>query len=170
MCTLRSQIFEEVCGGLFVGELLSLCDCGKENRIVCSAVYFSAMGQRWKMVIYEDTTGHSPYAEWVRNSLNPVQLLCLNQVLSEYLFKFGNSNTKTKWLKDLSFGLYQLRVQKKDQFGRKQVLLRIYLHFYGNREILFLSGYDKRLNPSQERQQSEIEFARQLLEKWSNDE
>ena len=40
----------------------------------------------------------------------------------------------------------------------------------GNREILFLSGYDKGLNPSQERQQSEIEFARQLLKKWSEDE
>jgi len=170
MCTLRSQIFGEVCGGLLVGELLSLYGCGKENRIVCSALYFSAMGQRWKMVIYEDATGNSPYADWVRNSLSPVQLVSLNQVLNEYLFKFGNSNVKAKWLKDLSFGLYQLRVQKKDQFGRKLVLLRIYLHFYGNREILFLSGYDKGLNPSQERQQSEIEIARKLLKEWSEDE
>ena len=128
------------------------------------------MGQRWKMVIYEDATGCSPYADWVRNSLTPVQLVSLDDVLNEYLYKFGNSNEKAKWLKDLSFGLYQLRVQKKDQFGRKQVLLRIYLHFYGNREILFLSCYDKGLNPSQERQQSEIEFARQLLKKWSEDE
>ena len=121
-------------------------------------------------MIYKDATGYSPYADWVTNTLTPVQLASLNRVLDEFLFKFGNSNLKAKWLEDLSSGLYQLRVQKKDQFGKKQVLLRIYLHFYGNREVLFLSGYDKKLNSSPEHQQSEIEFARKLLKKWSGDE
>ena len=121
-------------------------------------------------MIYKDATGYSPYAEWVTNTLAPVQLASLNRVLDEFLFKFGNSNLKAKWLKDLSSGLYQLRVQKKDQLGKKQVLLRINLHFYGNRQVLFLSGYDKKLNSSPERQQSEIEFARKLLKKWSGDE
>jgi hypothetical protein len=44
-----------------------------------------------------------------------------------------------------------------------RVLLRVFVHFYGDRVILLLGGYDKRRDPSGRRQQREIKEARRLL-------
>ena len=128
------------------------------------------MARRWKMVIYRDGNGYSPYLDWVTNTLDRKQTTHLQVVLSDYLFKYGNSKPKAKWLRDLSGGLYQLRVQGINKHGEKEVLLRVYLHFLEDQKVLFLSGYDKLSDSSPSRQQEEIGFARSILKKWSEDE
>lgn len=121
-------------------------------------------------MIYEGSDGSSPYLDWVLKTLNRKQNACLQVVLSNYLFKYGNAKPDVKWLRDLGGGLHQLRVQGLNKNREKEVLLRVYLHFFGNKEILFLSGYDKLSDSSKVRQQKEINFARSILRKWSENE
>jgi hypothetical protein len=84
---------------------------------------------------------------------------------------------KTEWLKPLGAGLHEFRVRRdarqiQHMFGgnpllvsplRAKVLLRVFVHFHGDREIVVLCGYDKGVNPKERRQQREIAEARRLL-------
>ena len=45
----------------------------------------------------------------------------------------------------------------------ERVLLRLFVHFYGDKVILLLGGYDKGDDPKERRQQREISQARRLL-------
>lgn len=45
----------------------------------------------------------------------------------------------------------------------EKVLLRLFVHFYGDKVILLLGGYDKGEDPKGWRQQREISQARRLL-------
>lgn len=46
---------------------------------------------------------------------------------------------------------------------KEKVLLRVFVHFYGDKVILLLGGYDKGVDPKERRQQPEIAEARRLL-------
>ena len=46
---------------------------------------------------------------------------------------------------------------------REKVLLRVCVHFYGDKIVLLLGGYDKGRDPKEKRQQREIAQARKLL-------
>jgi hypothetical protein len=48
------------------------------------------------------------------------------------------------------------------------VLLRVFVHFYGDKVILLLGGYDKGANPKPRRQQREIAEARRLLAQFKD--
>jgi len=50
---------------------------------------------------------------------------------------------------------------------REKVLLRVFVHFYGDKVILLLGGYDKGNDPKERRQQREIAKARKLLAEFS---
>jgi len=51
-----------------------------------------------------------------------------------------------------------------DTAGRREkVLLRVFVHFYGEKVVLLLGGYDKGDDPKERRQQKEIAEARRLL-------
>lgn len=45
----------------------------------------------------------------------------------------------------------------------EKVLLRVFVHFYGQKVVLLLGGYDKGEDPKPRRQQREIAEARRLL-------
>ena len=45
----------------------------------------------------------------------------------------------------------------------EKVLLRVFVHFYGDKVILLIGGYDKGGDPKRRRQQREIAEARRLL-------
>lgn len=47
--------------------------------------------------------------------------------------------------------------------AQERVLLRVFVHFYGDRVVLLLGGYDKGRHPGAKRQQQEIARARRLL-------
>ena len=46
---------------------------------------------------------------------------------------------------------------------REKVLLRVFVHFYGDKIVLLLGGFDKGRDPKEKRQQREIAQARKLF-------
>ena len=92
--------------------------------------------------------------------------MCVNSIIKEKLLKLGPTLVETRWLKIIKGDLYQLRVLKHMKPSRQKVLLRIYLCFDANHQVTVLSGYDKGVDPSRERQTVEIEKASQLLNEW----
>ena len=50
--------------------------------------------------------------------------------------------------------------------GKKNVLIRVFVHFHGDRVVLLLSGYDKGSDPSDRRQSTAIAKARRYLIEW----
>ena len=84
---------------------------------------------------------------------------------------------RTEWLKPLGKGLHEFRVRHDanevaHMFGGnppqvtapvEKILLRVFVHFYCDKTILLLGGYDKGEDPKRRRQQREIVEARRLL-------
>jgi ribosome-binding protein aMBF1 (putative translation factor) len=52
----------------------------------------------------------------------------------------------------------------------EKILLRVFVYFHGDRVILLLSGYDKGDDPSERKQQKEIQEARKYLTEWQGQE
>ncbi len=90
----------------------------------------------------------------------------------------GIDLAKTEWLKALGGGLFEFRIRHTVEeivarFGDEipvlksgapeSVLLRVFVHFYGQKVVLLLGGYDKGKAPSPKRQQAEIKEARKFL-------
>ena len=50
--------------------------------------------------------------------------------------------------------------------ARVDILLRMFVHFYGDRVVLLMHGYDKGGDPSEKRQNREIAEARRRLTAW----
>lgn len=50
------------------------------------------------------------------------------------------------------------------------ILLRVFFHAHGRRQLLLLGGYDKGKQPKERRQRREIELARMRLEDWKRHE
>jgi hypothetical protein len=48
----------------------------------------------------------------------------------------------------------------------EKVLLRLFVHFYGDKVILLLGGYDKGKDPKESRQRREVAEARRLLKQF----
>ncbi|MFC5930336.1 hypothetical protein D6T64_15905 [Cryobacterium melibiosiphilum] len=48
----------------------------------------------------------------------------------------------------------------------RNVLIRVFCTFYGDKIVLLYSGYDKKNDPSEKRQQREITRARKIHEQW----
>ena len=92
----------------------------------------------------------------------------------------GLDLARTEWLKALGEGLHEFRVRhdadeitrmfsgdEPDAVGRRdKVLLRVFVHFYGDKVILLLGGYDKGRDPNERRQEREIAQARKLLRQF----
>ena len=89
----------------------------------------------------------------------------------------GIDLVRTEWLKALGEGLHEFRVRHDaDEVARmfggeapvvdgqpEKVLLRVFVHFHGQKVVLLLGGYDKGDDPNERRQQREIAEARRLL-------
>lgn len=79
--------------------------------------------------------------------------------------------------KPLGRGLYEFRIRRSldtilrsaglpDAGGGREVLVRVFCAFVGDKVVLLLGGYDKRPDPSARRQQREIARARAELARW----
>jgi hypothetical protein len=90
----------------------------------------------------------------------------------------GIDLVRIEWLKALGEGLHEFRIRHTAAevarlFGgvdvappagpTEKVLLRVFVHFHGQKVILLLGGYDKGDDPKERRQQREIQSARRLL-------
>lgn len=116
--------------------------------------------------------------------LGPYEEVVLFAAIDHILKPLGIDICNGEWGKALGDGLYEFRVRRslaaiysaagldEDDLPsdvktpNKEVLLRVFCTFHGAKVMLILSGYDKKKDPSEKRQQREIKKARRLLKKW----
>ena len=130
----------------------------------------------WTPEAYEAGDGTIPFERFV-NDLSDFKLMALEAAIDRVLSERGIDLVRTEWLKPLGKGLHEFRVRHDanevaHMFGGnppqvtapvEKILLRVFVHFYGDKAILLLGGYDKGEDPKQRRQQREIAEARRLL-------
>ena len=125
---------------------------------------------------FEADDGSVPFERFVED-LSDFKFVALDMAISHVLAVRGIDLVRTEWLKALGQGLHEFRVRHEADevarmFGadppgveapREKVLLRVFVHFYGDRIVLLLGGHDKGIDPKEKRQQREIARARKLL-------
>lgn len=133
----------------------------------------------WTTEFYEDAGGRRPVEAWMDN-LDEVEFESVATAIEEILEKEGLALASTPWLKALGKGLHEFRVRHDaatikalySDSGAKRpekpakILLRLFVHFHGQKVILLLHGYDKGSDDSSRRQNKEIEEARKRLRAW----
>jgi hypothetical protein len=130
----------------------------------------------WTVEVYEAENGTVPYERFI-GELNDLKFAALDAAVERVLAVRGLELARTEWLKALGGGLHEFRVRHEAgeitrMFGgdapnagarRQKVLLRVFVHFHGDRVVLLLGGYDKGDDSKERRQQREINEARKLL-------
>ena len=130
----------------------------------------------WTPKSFQADDGTIPYEQFV-NGLSDFKFRALDAALDRVLSVRGIDLVRTEWVKPLGEGLHEFRVRHDadevaHMFGGDppqvaapagKILLRVFVHFYGDKAILVLGGYDKGEDPQQKRQQREIAEARRLL-------
>ena len=135
----------------------------------------------WTVEVYEAENGTVPYERFI-GELNDLKFAALDAAVERVLAVRGLELARTEWLKALGGGLHEFRVRHQAgeitrMFGgdapkagarRQKVLLRVFVHFHGDRVVLTLGGYDKGDDPKERRQQREINDARKLVAEFKD--
>lgn len=130
----------------------------------------------WNPGSFTAEDGGVPFERFV-NSLSDFKFMALDAAIERVLSVRGLDLVRTEWLKALGKGLHEFRVRHDadeifHMFGgdppqvtapAERVMLRVFVHFYGDKVVLLIDGYDKGEDPKQRRQQREITEARRLL-------
>ena len=137
----------------------------------------------WTAEFYEDDAGRRPVELWM-DSLTIAEFAALRAAIVRVLEVQGIELGSTPWLKALGEGLFEFRIrhdaatidalyeplvdaaQATPQPTQHKILLRLFVHFHGNKVILLLHGYDKGGNDSPRQQNKEIQEARKRLTHW----
>ena len=118
------------------------------------------------VLIYVDKFGHNYFEDWYQTKLDIESQELVRQAIKQQLIIRGRNLIDTLWLKSVYPDLFQLRIRKSRKPQRIKILLRIYLCFDDNNQIVLLSGYNKGIDTSRIVQSKEIERARRLLNDW----
>jgi putative component of toxin-antitoxin plasmid stabilization module len=128
----------------------------------------------WSIEFFEDDEGRQPAREWL-TALERDKRAAVIAAIEVLLERWGLDICSTEHGRQLGHGLFELRVRhdeptlrgrEADRSGgrrRRDILLRVFCHAYGDRVVLLLGGYDKGVAPSSRQQQREIERARKAL-------
>jgi hypothetical protein len=131
----------------------------------------------WTIELFQDDDGRQPVREWIMR-LDSAQRASVIAAIETLLEEFGLDICSTEHGKHLGQGLFELRIRheanvlrrrnqaddaRRSSGGRREILLRVFCHAFGEKAILLLGGYDKGAASSQRRQQHEIELARKRL-------
>lgn len=136
-------------------------------------------GTTWITEFYEDDSGRRPVELWM-DSITVAEFAALRAAILRVLEVRGVELGSTPWLKALGEGLFEFRVRhdaatiealygstpNTEQPTQRKILLRLFVHFHGNKVILLLHGYDKGGDDSSRRQNKEIQEARKRLAHW----
>ena len=113
-------------------------------------------------------------------SLPGYEQTVLVAAIEHVLARHGIDICAGEWGKPLGGGLYEFRVRRSlrailSEAGvdapelagaDRDVLLRVFCAFHGDKIVLLYHGYDKKRDPSEKRQQREIARARKLHDAW----
>lgn len=132
----------------------------------------------WTLEPFVADDGSVPFERFM-SDLTEDAIDALDLALELVLRVRGIDLVRTEWLKPLGGGLHEFRVRHdagevSRMFGgslehaqkRHRVLLRVFVHFHGDRVVLLLGGYDKGRDPKPRRQEQEIRKARRLLQQF----
>jgi hypothetical protein len=133
----------------------------------------------WTPEPFEADDGTVPYEQFL-DGLSDFKFVAADLAVQRVLCGRGLDLARTEWLKALGEGLHEFRVRhdadeitrmfggdEPDAVGRREkVLLRVFVHFHGDKVILLLGGYDKGRDPNERRQAREIAEARKLLRQF----
>ena len=134
------------------------------------------MERPWTLQPFRSDDGSIPLQRFL-DGLSEYQRISVHAALQRGLAMRGIELVSTQWLKPLGGGLHEFRVRHDGaeiarMFGgprpevsapSRAVLVRIFVHFYGDKVVLLLGGYDKGADPKPRRQQREIAAARRSL-------
>jgi hypothetical protein len=135
----------------------------------------------WTPEPFEADDGTIPFQRFI-DDLSDFKFVALDAAIDRVLSVRGIDLVRTEWLKALGEALHEFRVRHDAEeiarmFGGEapevagqpeKVLLRVFVHFYGEKVILLLGGYDKGDDPKARRQQREIAEARRLLAQFKD--
>jgi putative component of toxin-antitoxin plasmid stabilization module len=135
----------------------------------------------WTPEPFEADDGTIPFQRFI-DDLSDFKFVALDAAIDRVLSVRGIDLVRTEWLKALGEGLHEFRVRHDAEeiarmFGGEapevagrpeKVLLRVFVHFYGEKVILLLGGYDKGDDSKARRQQREIAEARRLLAQFKD--
>jgi putative component of toxin-antitoxin plasmid stabilization module len=143
------------------------------------------MPAKWIAQFYEDANGRSPAKIWM-DDLSVAKYAALRAAIKHVLEVQGLSLSGTLWMTPLGDGLYEFRVKHSErqilemysEIGGddlpakppEKILLRVFVHFHGNRIVLLLGGYDKGKDDSDKKQRAEIKVAQRALGAWRRQE
>jgi phage-related protein len=132
----------------------------------------------WTIELFTEDDGRQPVREWIL-ALDPEKRASVIAAIETFLTKFGLDLCGTEHAKHLGEGLFELRIRHEESIirrkagqetgpagkrgGRREILLRVFCHAYGDRIIVLVGGYDKGADSSSRRQTREIERARRRL-------
>jgi hypothetical protein len=134
----------------------------------------------YEIEFYDDPeTGRMPVYEWILE-LHPLLRGALGTALREVLQRHGLAVCQGEWGKHLGGGVFEFRVRHSAEetvrmFTRRapkeeprpdKIALRVFGHAHGNKLVLLLAGYDKSADPSDRREEREIELARKRLAEY----
>ena len=136
-------------------------------------------GATWTTEFYEDDAGRRPVELWM-DSLTVAEFAALRAAIVRVLEVRGIELGSTPWLKALGEGVFEFRVRhdtatiealygstsQAEQPTQRKILLRLFVHFHGDKVILLLHGYNKGGDDSPRKQNKEIQEARKRLTHW----
>lgn len=153
------------------------------NRVNFPSGEGGGTNRSWKVEVWEDQHGRSPFTKWYEQ-LDDYDQAVVDAAVTNILEPMGMDIAGTEWGKALGGGLYEFRIRLSlsalvqrgkaevegsyPTWGDRKVLSRIFCAFHGDRIVLLFQGYDKGKDPSAKRQQREIKKARKCLRAWKN--
>jgi hypothetical protein len=110
----------------------------------------------WVVELFVDAAGSCPYERFI-DRVDDTTFAAVDAAVEHVLTRHGLELCKTEWMKALGEGLYEFRIRHDateiaERFGQEpstpgtrpaSILVRVFCHFYGDRVVLLLSGYDK---------------------------
>jgi hypothetical protein len=136
----------------------------------------------WSLEVFATPDGVEPFTAF-QNVLDEAEWAALDAALTRVLAVRGIDLASSEWLKPLGQGLHEFRVRHTaEEIGhmfadeppgtapKSPILLRVFVHFHGQRIVLLLSGYDKQDDSSRKRQEREIARGHKCLTAWKQEE
>jgi len=143
------------------------------------------MANKWEAVFYEDGYGKRPAELWM-NKLSDAKYAALRAAIKNVLEVRGLDLSGTLWMTPLGSGLHEFRIKHSERQIKamtleisagslpakhsEKILLRVFVHFHGDRIVLLLGGYDKGVDDSERKQRAEIKVAQKALQDWKRQE
>jgi putative component of toxin-antitoxin plasmid stabilization module len=136
---------------------------------------------------YTSRTVEPEFERWLSKDLNEYEQSVFFASVTNILEVQGPDICKSEFGKPVGDGVFEFRIRQSlnainnygktvdDDFillpgGDKTVLLRVFVHFYGDRIVLLMHGLNKGTDNSEKRQNKEIKRAKSILKKWKSEE